>query len=139
MHYCIVCNYKILCFVETWLCSITSQLDPQGLFNIYQRDRNSQRPAGGVCIFISINLHSMLSEINLSEFEDAEAVTVNVLTRAVTHITLPCAYVPPNFPLDVFNSSVLCVEKLCLPYKDIILVIVGQISSKVSNLLCILS
>ena len=109
-------TYTILCFVETWLCSIfsDSQLDPQGLFNIYRRDRKSQRPAGGVCIFISINLHSMHSEINLSEFEDAEVVAVNVLASAVTHITSICAYVPPNLPQDVFNSSILCIEKLSL-------------------------
>ena len=91
-------NYKILCFTETWLCSYfnDAQLDPQGLFNIYRRDRKSQRPAGGVCIFISKNFHSMLSEISLSEFEDAEVVAVKVLTGAATHVTFICAYISPN-------------------------------------------
>jgi len=117
-------NYQILCFVETWLCSNINdgQLDPKGLFNTYRRDRRSQRAAGGVCIFISTNLHSMLSEISLSEFEDAEVIAVKLLTGAKTHITLICAYIPPNLPLDDFNRSILCLEKLCLSYGSIILV-----------------
>ncbi len=64
----------------------------------------------------------MLSEISLSEFEDAEVVAVKVLTGAATHVTFICAYISPNLPLDVFNGSILCLEKLCSSYESIILV-----------------
>ena len=108
-------KYKIICFTETWLCSNFSdaQLDPKGVFNIYRKDRKSQRPAGGVCIFISIQVHSIISEICCSEYEDTEIVSVNILTSASTHITLICVYIPPNLSLDVFNRSILCLEKIC--------------------------
>ena len=54
-----------------------------------------------------------MSEICLSEFEETEMVSVNVLTGATTPITLICAYIPPNLALDVFKRSILCLEKIC--------------------------
>ena len=116
-------TYDIYCFTETWLCAnfTDGMLDPRSQFNIYRKDRQSQWPAGGVCIFINKSIQSCLNTADGYQFHDTEIVAANVHLSAKFHISIICAYLPPNLSHDLYHRSILHINDICSQGGSIIL------------------
>ena len=109
-------SYDVICITESWLNDFITDglLDPRGLYNIYRRDKLSDHPSGGVCIFVKRVINSSLVHVDYNLYAGAEVCACNIYDNLHVFCTIICCYLAPGISNESFSNSIKCLHQLCL-------------------------
>lgn len=104
----LLCNYDIICFIETWLNDsiLISELFGTGFkYFVYRKDRDLEHygkdDGGGVLIAVRTNLRSVLLNVSDTKSED---LTIRVNVAKDVFFCLTAAYFPPDIEIDYYED-----------------------------------
>ena len=108
-------KYDIICISETWLGIDFSDglLDPEGVFNIYRTDRDSNFACGGVLILVNKRLSSFPVACDDSSLETIEIVACNIKCGKDCCFIIACVYISPNIKFEQLIKAIAVFETLC--------------------------
>ena len=102
-------DFKVICLTETWCHNIEIEFNSNFQsknYKVVHQVRNSEKPGGGVCIFIHNSLIYKPRSDYCTASNDCESLTIEIFSKTTKNVIVHVLYRPPSGNMKISDKRI---------------------------------